>query len=212
MASAAASAAHFKLVLLGNAGVGKSCLVLRFTRDEFHADHDTTIGAAFLTKSVMTDDGPVRIEIWDTAGQERYRSLAPMYYRGAQAAAVVFDVTSRESFEGAKSWVKELQRRADAGLIIALAGNKADLKDGRRVDGDEAREYARTVGLATYVETSAKDATNVEALFVEVAKRVPKVAAPPRRDVVPLRGSTAGGAGAGGGATGGAAGGKGGCC
>ena len=120
----AASASHFKLVLLGNAGVGKSCLVLRFVRGEFVDDLDTTVGAAFLTKTVTLDGAPVKVEIWDTAGQERYRSLAPMYYRGAQAAVVVFDLTSRDSFEGAKGWVKELQKKADPQVVIALAGNK----------------------------------------------------------------------------------------
>ena len=121
---AAANSSHFKLVLLGNAGVGKSCLVLRFVRNEYVDDLDTTVGAAFLTKTVTLDGAPVKIEIWDTAGQERYRSLAPMYYRGAQAAVVVFDLTSRDSFEGAKTWVKELQKKADPQVVIALAGNK----------------------------------------------------------------------------------------
>ena len=120
----AANSSHFKLVLLGNAGVGKSCLVLRFVRNEYVDDLDTTVGAAFLTKTVTLDGAPVKIEIWDTAGQERYRSLAPMYYRGAQAAVVVFDLTSRDSFEGAKTWVKELQKKADPQVVIALAGNK----------------------------------------------------------------------------------------
>jgi small GTP-binding protein len=84
--------------------------------------------AAFLTQTVALDDATVKFEIWDTAGQERYRSLAPMYYRGAAAAIVVYDITDPDSFAGAKSWVKELQRRGDPNVIIALAGNKADLE------------------------------------------------------------------------------------
>jgi len=182
---------HFKLVLLGNAGVGKSCLVLRFTRDEFFADQESTIGAAFLTKSVRLEDAStVKIEIWDTAGQERYRSLAPMYYRGAQAAIIVFDLTSRESYDGSKSWVKELQRRADPNLVIALVGNKADLRDKRVIEADEANEYAKSQNLF-YMETSAKDATNVENVFTECARRVPKVSnTNTKRDVVPLRPGT----------------------
>ena len=132
-------------------------------------------------------------QIWDTAGQERYRSLAPMYYRGAQAAIVAFDVTSRGSFEGAKTWVKELQRRAPPELVIALVGNKTDLP-GRRVDADEAREYAASVKNgasgeeAFYVETSAKGNVNVEAVFQEVARRVPKKAPEGRaKDAVALK-------------------------
>jgi Ras-related protein Rab-5C len=111
---------HFKLVLLGDTAVGKSCLVVRFVRDEFFEFQEPTIGAAFLTQTVALDDATVKFEIWDTAGQERYRSLAPMYYRGAAAAIIVYDITNPDSFAGAKSWVKELQRRGDTNVVIAL--------------------------------------------------------------------------------------------
>ena len=120
---------HLKLVLLGDSSVGKSCLVLRFVRDEF-TEQEPTIGAAFLTQTITLEGEDnlksatdFKFEIWDTAGQERYRSLAPMYYRGASAAIVVYDITKKDSFDGAKSWVKELQRRGDANVVIALAGN-----------------------------------------------------------------------------------------
>lgn len=102
-------------------------------RNEFFDYQEPTIGAAFLTQTIALEDCTIRFELWDTAGQERYRSLAPMYYRGASAAVVVFDVTARDSFDGAKSWVKELQRRGDPSAVIALAGNKADVKEGRAV-------------------------------------------------------------------------------
>ena len=111
-------------------------------------------------------DATVRFELWDTAGQERYRSLAPMYYRGASAAVVVFDVTNRDSFEGAKSWVKELERRGDPNIVIALAGNKADIK-GRAVEAEEAREYAKEHGLI-YMDTSAKSNLNVKEIFTAI--------------------------------------------
>jgi len=130
----AARVCHFKLVLLGDTAVGKSCLVVRFVRDEFFEFQEPTIGAAFLTQSVATGAATVKFEIWDTAGQERYRSLAPMYYRGAAAAIVVYDITNKDSFNGAKSWVKELQRRGDPNAVIALAGNKADLQSKRKID------------------------------------------------------------------------------
>ena len=173
--AAAASTRHFKIVLLGDAAVGKSCLVAQFVRGEFHEFQEPTIGAAFLTQTLTLEDGDViKFEIWDTAGQERYRSLAPMYYRGAQAAVVVFDVTSAESFLGAKSWVRELQRRGDANVVIALAGNKADA-DGRVVSREEAQAFADENALI-FFETSAKTALNVRELFVAVAKRLPKSA------------------------------------
>jgi len=164
---AAGRVCHFKLVLLGDTAVGKSCLVVRFVRDEFFEFQEPTIGAAFLTQSVGLEHATVKFEIWDTAGQERYRSLAPMYYRGAAAAIVVYDITNKESFNGAKSWVKELQRRGDPNVVIALAGNKADLNNKRKVDYEEARQYAEENGIL-HMETSAKNATNVKDLFYEI--------------------------------------------
>ncbi|MEE6471524.1 hypothetical protein FKM82_009292 [Ascaphus truei] len=125
---------QFKLVLLGESAVGKSSLVLRFVKGQFHEFQESTIGAAFLTQSVCLDDTTVKFEIWDTAGQERYHSLAPMYYRGAQAAIVVYDITNQETFARAKTWVKELQRQASPNIVIALSGNKADLTNKRMVE------------------------------------------------------------------------------
>ncbi|KAG5337207.1 Ras-related protein Rab-5B [Termitomyces sp. T112] len=116
-----------KLVLLGEAAVGKSSIVLRFVSNEFQANKEPTIGAAFLTQKCRLEDRVLRYEIWDTAGQERFHSLAPMYYRNAQAAVVVYDITKASSLEKAKSWVKELQRQANPNIVIALAGNKLDL-------------------------------------------------------------------------------------
>ncbi|XP_048833845.1 ras-related protein Rab-5B-like isoform X2 [Brienomyrus brachyistius] len=131
---------QFKLVLLGDMAVGKSSLVLRFVKGHFDEFQETTIGAAFLAQSVCLDDTTIKFEIWDTAGQERYHSLAPMYYRGAQAAIVVFDITKPETFERAKAWVKELQRQANPSIVIALAGNKADLADRRMVEYEVLRQ------------------------------------------------------------------------
>jgi len=116
-----------KLVLLGEAAVGKSSVVLRFVSNEFQPNKEPTIGAAFLTQKCRLEDRVLRYEIWDTAGQERFHSLAPMYYRNAQAAIVVYDVTKATSLEKAKTWVKELQRQANPNIVIALAGNKIDL-------------------------------------------------------------------------------------
>jgi small GTP-binding protein len=164
---------HFKLTLLGDTAVGKSCLVVRFVRDEFFEFQEPTIGAAFLTQTVTLDDATVKFEIWDTAGQERYRSLAPMYYRGAAAAVVVYDITNKDSYAGAKSWIKELQRRGDPNVVIALAGNKADNEANRAVDAEEVRAYAQENSII-FMETSAKTALNVRELFVNIATKLPK--------------------------------------
>merc|ERR1712216_860993 len=164
---------QYKLVLLGDSAVGKSSLVLRFVRGQFFEYQESTIGAAFLTQNVSLNDYTVKFEIWDTAGQERYHSLAPMYYRGAAAAVVVYDITNADSFARAKSWVKELQRQGSPNIVIALAGNKCDLASKRKVEASEASEYAKDNGLF-FMETSAKTALNVEELFKAIAKKLPK--------------------------------------
>lgn len=169
---------QFKLVLLGESAVGKSSLVLRFVKGQFLDYQESTIGAAFLTQTVCLNDITVKFEIWDTAGQERYHSLAPMYYRGAQAAIVVYDITNSESFDRAKNWVKELQRQGNPNIVIALAGNKVDLESNRSVTSETAQAYAEENGIL-FMETSAKTAANVNELFVAIAKKLPKNPARP---------------------------------
>ncbi|CAO2645367.1 Ras-related protein Rab-5C [Lemmus lemmus] len=153
---------QFKLVLLGESAVGKSSLVLRFVKGQFHEYQESTIGAAFLTQTVCLDDTTVKFEIWDTAGQ-----------RGAQAAIVVYDITNTDTFARAKNWVKELQRQASPNIVIALAGNKADLASKRAVEFQEAQAYADDNSLL-FMETSAKTAMNVNEIFMAIAKKLPK--------------------------------------
>eukprot|EP00253_Pinus_taeda_P000006 PITA_00006 len=162
-----------KLVLLGDMGAGKSSMVLRFVRGQFFEYQESTIGAAFFSQTLALNETTIKFEIWDTAGQERYHSLAPMYYRGAAAAIVVYDVTSLDSFNRAKKWVQELQRQGNPNMVMTLAGNKADLTAKRKVEPEEAQAYATENGLF-FIETSAKTAQNVNELFYDIAKRVLK--------------------------------------
>ncbi|XBI77913.1 hypothetical protein VPH35_087694 [Triticum aestivum] len=122
-----------KLVLLGDVGTGKSSLVLRFVKGQFVEFQESTIGAAFFSQTLAVSDETVKFEIWDTAGQERYHSLAPMYYRGAAAAIIVYDITNAASFTRAKKWVQELQAQGNPNTVMALAGNKADMLEARQV-------------------------------------------------------------------------------
>lgn len=162
-----------KLVLLGESAVGKSSLVLRFVKDQFDDYRESTIGAAFLTQTVSLDENTtVKFEIWDTAGQERYKSLAPMYYRNANCAVVVYDITQPSSLEKAKAWIRELQRQADSNIVIALAGNKTDLASRRAVATEDAQKYAEEESLL-FIETSAKDSHNVSELFTLIARKLP---------------------------------------
>ncbi|XP_028247069.1 ras-related protein RHN1-like isoform X2 [Glycine soja] len=156
-----------KLVLLGDMGAGKTSLVLRFVKGEFSEYQDSTIGAAFFTQVLSLNEATVKFDIWDTAGQERYHSLAPMYYRGAAAAIVVYDITSMDSFVRAKKWVREVLRQANSSLTMFLVANKADLEAERKVRYEEGEEYAKENGLS-FLETSAKTAQNVNELFYEI--------------------------------------------
>ncbi|XDT31888.1 Ras family [Nakaseomyces glabratus] len=164
-----------KLVLLGEAAVGKSSIVLRFVSNDFSENKEPTIGAAFLTQRVTINEYTVKFEIWDTAGQERFASLAPMYYRNAQAALVVYDVTKPQSFIKARHWVKELQEQASKDIIIALVGNKIDvLENGteRSVSREEAEKLAEEENLL-FFETSAKSGENITDVFLAIGEKVP---------------------------------------
>lgn len=180
-----------KLVLLGEAAVGKSSLVLRFVSNDFQSNKEPTIGAAFLTQKCTLPSGKtVKFEIWDTAGQERFAALAPMYYRNAGAAVVVYDVAKAGSFVKARQWVNELKSQGKGTMIIALVGNKVDLinsseeadedadEDGdeetvrRMVSEDEGKQLANDEGLL-FFETSAKTGLNVREVFMAIAQKIP---------------------------------------
>ncbi|KAL3853915.1 hypothetical protein ACJMK2_013229 [Sinanodonta woodiana] len=161
-----------KLVLLGDQGVGKSSIALRFVRGEFNEHGEATIGAAFLTQTINVS-GPgqsVKFDIWDTAGQERYHSLAPMYYRGAQAAIVVYDITNAKSFNSAITWVSELRQQANSQIVVVLAGNKADMAAEKRVVAREEGENLAQENNLVFIETSAKTGMHVPEIFMSIAQ------------------------------------------
>lgn len=174
-----------KLVLLGETHVGKSCLITRFAKGHFPTMQQSTIGAAFLASSIKVDqDTTVKFEIWDTAGSERYHSLAPMYYRNARAAIVVYDLSNFDSFERAKIWVNELKDQASKEIIIVLAGNKLDLCEDTQdndVRIDNQRQVSYEEGLSysvdnnlIFLECSAKTGYNIQEIFLEIGKAIPK--------------------------------------
>jgi len=154
---------NFKIVFLGKSGVGKTSITLRFCRDTFQDGTEATIGASFLTKMQVLKDRQIKFEMWDTAGQERYRALAPMYYRNADAAVLVYDITDGESFSSLQSWYQELQKNVP-NCIIILTGNKLDLAQDRKVPKENALEFANEKECAL-IEVSSKSGENIEELF-----------------------------------------------
>ncbi|KAH8924775.1 GTPase of the Ypt/Rab family [Atractiella rhizophila] len=164
----------FKIVLIGDSGVGKSNLLSRFTRNEFNLDSKSTIGVEFATRSVSVEGKTVKAQIWDTAGQERYRAITAAYYRGAVGALLIYDISKSSSFSNVLRWLKELRDHADSNISIILVGNKSDLRHLRAVTVEEAEKMAREEGLG-FVETSALDASNVEQAFQQLLTDVYRI-------------------------------------
>ncbi|KAI9695535.1 MAG: Ras- protein Rab-11A [Bogoriella megaspora] len=157
----------FKVVLIGDSGVGKSNLLSRFTRNEFNLDSKSTIGVEFATRSIQVDLKTIKAQIWDTAGQERYRAITSAYYRGAVGALLVYDISKQNTFENVTRWLKELRDHADSNIVIMLVGNKSDLRHLRAVPTEDAKQFASENNLS-FIETSALDASNVELAFQNI--------------------------------------------
>lgn len=164
----------FKIVLIGDSGVGKSNLMNRFTKSEFYSDSKSTIGVEHATKTLLIENKTIKAQIWDTAGQERYRAITSHYYRGAVGALLVYDITDYSSFENVVTWLWELREYADSEIIIVLVGNKSDLGHLRVVEEKEARAFAEKEKLF-FIETSALDASNVDEAFKTILAEGSKI-------------------------------------
>ena len=161
----------FKLLLIGDSGVGKSCLLLRFADDTYTESYISTIGVDFKIRTVELDGKTIKLQIWDTAGQERFRTITSSYYRGAHGIIVVYDVTDAESFNNVKQWLHEIDRYASENVNKLLVGNKSDLTSKRAVTAEQGKEFADSLGIE-FLETSAKNATNVEKAFMTMASQI----------------------------------------
>ncbi|OHT01231.1 small GTP-binding protein [Tritrichomonas foetus] len=162
----------YKVVLIGSSSVGKTSIVIRFSKNTFSGNQESTIGAAFISRDIQTDKGSISLHVWDTAGQERYRSLVPKYSQGAAAIIIVYDVTDQESFLSAQEWYEEARMNHPGKVIWFLVANKCDLK--AEVDAESAKEFAQNHEMY-YIETSAKTGQNIQELFVQIANLVPKI-------------------------------------
>ncbi|KAE8152422.1 ras family-domain-containing protein [Aspergillus avenaceus] len=182
----------FKVVLIGDSGVGKSNLLSRFTRNEFNLDSKSTIGVEFATRSIQVDSKTIKAQIWDTAGQERYRAITSAYYRGAVGALLVYDISKHQTYDNVNRWLKELREHADSNIVIMLVGNKSDLRHLRAVPTEEAKQFASMFwpgswmrdtptnsvpgeNNLSFIETSALDASNVELAFQNILTEIYRI-------------------------------------
>jgi len=161
----------FKLILIGNSGVGKSSILQRYMNKTFEESYKCTIGVDFLMKSVEVKGKTVKLQLWDTAGQEKYKSMVASYYRGANVALVVFDITSHSSFESLPLWIENYYKNGPEQKNIILIGNKKDMVDQRQVTQEEAEEFSETNNMI-YFETSAKEGDNVDYVFNFAAEKL----------------------------------------
>jgi len=161
----------FKLLLIGDSGVGKSCLLLRFADDTYTESYISTIGVDFKIRTIDLDGKTIKLQIWDTAGQERFRTITSSYYRGAHGIIVVYDTTDLESFNNVKQWLHVIDRYASENVNKLLVGNKNDLTSKRAVSLEQAKEFAESLGIE-FIETSAKNSTNVEKAFMMMASQI----------------------------------------
>lgn len=161
----------FKILLIGNSGVGKSSLLLRFADDTFTDNFMPTIGVDFKIRTLEVDGKTIKLQIWDTAGQERFKTITSSYYKGAHGIIVVYDVTDKESFKNIDTWMNEVEKHASDNVSRILVGNKSDLTDSRQVATDEGKELADQYNIR-FMETSAKESANVEEAFTLMTKEI----------------------------------------
>lgn len=161
----------YKIVMTGDSGVGKSCILSRFTQNEFNAESKSTIGVEFCTKNIKIEEHMVRAQVWDTAGQERYRAITCAYYRGAAGALITYDITNLKTFNNIERWLNELKTLSSVDIVVILVGNKLDLTNMRAVDAEDAQQFAEKHNML-FIETSALDSTNIEKVFNLTIKKI----------------------------------------
>lgn len=161
----------FKLLLIGNSGVGKSCILMRYADNSFTENFFNTIGVDFKIKTITLNDQVIKMQIWDTAGQDRFRTLTSSYYRGAHGIIIVYDVTNKESFDNVRQWMQEIEKFASENVNKLLVGNKSDLEEQREVSYEEGVELAKKFDVP-FLEVSAKNAIHIEDTFTTMATEI----------------------------------------
>ena len=161
----------YKILLLGDSSVGKTCFLMRYTDNTFQEIHMSTIGLDYKLKNVQLDDGKmVKIQIWDTAGQDRFRSITKNYYKGAHGIILIYDITNKKSFENVRTWINQIKEEVSEKVSIILVGNKIDDEEHRVVATEDGEKIAKELGLM-FFECSAKTGENIEHAFNELVKK-----------------------------------------
>ena len=160
----------FKLIVIGDSGVGKSCLTTKAVKNNFEDYYQATVGFEFLTFNMKINDMVIKMQIWDTCGQEIYRSLISNFYRNSSLAVILYSIDNKESFEHAENWLSDLKSQANPDVRIFLVGNKCDLEESRQVTKEEGMKYKNDQGLDLFMETSAKTGYNARNVLIEAAK------------------------------------------
>ena len=162
----------FKLIIIGDQGVGKSCLAIKASRNYFEDFYSPTVGFEFLSFNVKVEDKIVKLQIWDTCGQEVYRSLISSFFRSASLAIIVYSIDSEESFNNIEKWLNDIKTQSNPDIKIFLVGNKADLEDKRKISHEEGEKLSSDHKFSYFMETSAKTGFNVQNVFIEAAKKL----------------------------------------
>ena len=163
----------FKIVLIGDSGVGKTNLLGRYLKKEYKEETKATVGVEFGEKKYELNGLKIKAQIWDTAGQERYKAITSMYYKGAKGALIVFDLSSKNTFQNVEKWYNEIKKTADPNINLILIGNKSDLKDKRQISTEEGENKAKEMNVA-YLETSALNCDNVDKAFDALIEAISK--------------------------------------
>ncbi|KAH3892506.1 ras-related protein Rab-43-like [Dreissena polymorpha] len=162
----------FKIVLIGDADVGKTCVVQRFKSGTYVEKHASTIGVDFTMRTMQIDGKLVKLQIWDTAGQERFRTITQSYYRSANGVIMAYDITKRTSFDSLPRWLDDVKRYAGPSIVQILIGNKRDMENMREVTYTDANSFAQHNHMIAHHETSAKENVNIDETFVKLAKEL----------------------------------------
>ena len=162
----------FKIIVVGDSGVGKSCLTMRGTKNQFEEYYSPTVGFEFFTFNIRINDKNIKLQIWDTCGQEAYRSLITSFYRNSSLAILVYSIDNKNSYTNIENWLNEIKSQANPEIKIFLIGNKTDLENKRVISTSVAKEFSKDHGFAYFIETSAKNGFNSKEVFVRAAKEL----------------------------------------